>query len=163
MYNPFEIELHDGSILDVNIDRCLENMTVVVHAPHNESERLVEFVFEAILRMEFETHLALTGDRGVPLEISGLSRHNDATQQRFLERISDLEEEDEQSASFTDVFHVSMDVEVTHRGFGERKGVNGIHLVCRRVTAQAADKKWYKHISHSTKIPADPLDEISNN
>lgn len=169
MIDPFEIEFHDSHILDVDLDRCFQTMRVVVHAPLNTSETFIELTFDAILRMEFETLIPVTGDREHPLMISGLTRHDDDTQQRFLDRIRELEKsclrtnEESKSHGFVDVFHVSIGAEMTHRGFGNRTGLNGIHLVCRRVLARPADKKWYKSAVPPSMIPGDPLDDISRN
>ena len=101
--------------------------------------------------------------------ISGLTRHNDSIQQRFADRIRELEELSERTASasklkgFIEVFHVSIDSELSHRGFGERTGINGIHLVCRQILALPADKKWFKKAMPPCGIPGDPLDDISPN
>lgn len=154
--DPFDVELHDAHILDVDFDCRFQNLRIVVHAPFNEYDNFVEFAFEAVLRMEFETLLALTDDMDHPLEIMGLSRHNGATHHRFLNRILEVETpEESKAAGFSEIFHVTLHTELVHRGFGPKEGLNGIHIVCRRISARPADKKWYGRAVPWSGIPAE--------
>lgn len=162
--DPLGLELHDSTILDLEMDSKFQNLAITLHAPYNQN-LFVRIEFLGILRMEFETHLR--GLENAPLSLSGIRRHRDDEEERFRQRIEFLEQDSPEDLAqskqfgFNEVFHLSLEADVSHQGFGPKEGFNGIHLVCRRVTVQPVH--WKGSIPGYSAIPGSPLDDVSEN
>jgi hypothetical protein len=136
-------DFHDSSLIDFSINSHLDVIEIVVSTPDvNLVEGLWLIRCEGVLRLEYET----LGDgsdsynsKSPPLEIYEI--YNDQTsdeRSRWVDRLKIL---GVAKSEANKVYHLVLASSFA-RGWGERENMEGISIICRRVSVMPAPKEY---------------------
>ena len=133
-------DLHDSSLIEINITSDLTTIEIVLSVPFNEySEKMIIFLCKGVLRFEFET----TGDgeqdiTGIPIEIYDIyNDKNSKEYERWKDRIQLLNGDPVDPSLYCIIFASSF-----IRGWGKRDGLEGMNVICRGIELKDAPKKY---------------------
>jgi hypothetical protein len=134
-------DFHDSSLIDFSIGSHLDSVEIVVSTPDEKSiERLWLIKCEGVLRLEYET----LGDGGglshlPPLEIYDI--YNDETSTEKKRWAARLKKLGVKASEAEKVHHIVLASSFA-RGWADREYLEGINIICRRVSVKPAPSKY---------------------
>jgi len=131
-------DLHDCSLIDINIESDLTTVEIVLSAPIDEySERMISFICKGVLRFEYET--LGNGEKdstGIPIEIYDVYNDKDSNElERWRKRIELICGKSSNLELYCVVFASSF-----IRGWGNKSDLEGINIICQKIDIKDADK-----------------------
>lgn len=154
---PDSHDFHDSSLIDFSISSHLDVIEIVVSTPDvNLVEGLWLIRCEGVLRLEYETlgdGNDLYNSKSPPLEIYEI--YNDQTsdeRSRWVERLKIL---DVAKSEANKVYHLVLASSFVC-GWGERESMEGINIICRRVSVMPAPRKYSGSEYSRPRIEAAP-------
>jgi hypothetical protein len=134
-------DFHDSSLIDFWISPHLDVVEIVVSTPDEHSiERLWSIRCEGVLRLEYET----LGDgsdlsHAPPIEVYDIYNDEESRERaRWIDKLQILGVPKSQAGK---LYHLVLASSFL-RGWGEREYLDGIHIICRKVTVEHAPSRY---------------------
>lgn len=139
-------DFHDSSLIEFSVNAHLDAISVVVSTPDkNQIARVWRIDCEGVLRLDYESLGTGSGSHRTPLEIYEIYNDIDSNErQRWTERLTLL---GVPPAEAKNVVHLVLASSFA-AGWGEREDMEGISIVCRKVSVTSADTS-YDHFAYS--------------
>lgn len=142
-------DFHDSSLIDFRINRSMNEVSIVLSTPdETDNQELWQITLSGVLRLEYETvgdgSPTVSEELDIPLEVYDVSNDTESEEySRWKKRLEDLEIKTDTSS----LYHIILSSSFL-RGWGKNESLEGISIVCRKVTVEQAPLDYKKKRGH---------------